>query len=44
MAADGNLWLVGELLGHANLNTVKIYLRRARSGEMRDALDARFIA
>ena len=43
-ASGGNLWLVGELLGHANLNTVKLYLRRARSGEMRAALDARFAA
>lgn len=43
-ASGGNLWLVGEMLGHANLNTVKVYLRRARTGEMRDAMDARFAA
>lgn len=43
-ASGGNLWLVGEMLGHANLNTVKLYLRRARSGEMREAMDARFAA
>jgi integrase/recombinase XerC len=38
-ASGGNLWL-----GHANLNTVKIYLRHARSDEMRRAIDARFAA
>lgn len=43
-ASGGNLWLVGEMLGHANLNTVKVYLRRARTGEMREAMEARFAA
>lgn len=43
-ASGGDLWLVGELLGHARLDTVKIYLRHARSDEMRRAVDARFAA
>lgn len=40
-ATGGNLWLVAEQLGHNDLATLRIYLRHARSAEMRDAQDAR---
>lgn len=37
-ATEGNLWLVAEMLGHVNLQTLRVYLRPARSAEMRKAI------
>lgn len=40
-ASKGDLWLVAEQLGHQNLQTLRVYLRRARSDETRAAMDNR---
>lgn len=40
-ASDGDLWLVAEQLGHKNLQTLRVYLRRARSDETRAAMERR---